>query len=175
MSPKPPALVFETSASEKQKPYIGIDCVRCRKNALANGEFDFPVFCPFDSIREAEEGVLCDMSYVSIPNTKRFSELTLLPYIGPGWYGKPAVAFMLKNNICKWADIKWSLEASSHIPKKAFRDVLSVMENAWPQEHEHMAKISINAMIGLWAKSTSTLYSVKSSMIEVDGAGCTHK
>ena len=34
-----------------------------------------------------------------------------------------------------------------------------------------MAKLSVNAMIGLWARSTEVIYSVRSSSSELDGAG----
>ena len=34
-----------------------------------------------------------------------------------------------------------------------------------------MAKLSVNAMIGLWARSTEAVYSVRSSSSELDGAG----
>ena len=35
--------------------------------------------------------------------------------------------------------------------------------NAWSEGEEHMAKLSVNAMIGLWARSTEVVYSVRSS------------
>ena len=44
------------------------------------------------------------------------------------------------------------------------------MDAAW-QGEEHMAKLSVNAMIGLWARSTEVVYSVRSSSSELDGAG----
>ena len=42
-SPRLPPLVFEIHSSERDKPYVGIDCVRCRKNGLANAKYDFPI------------------------------------------------------------------------------------------------------------------------------------
>ena len=45
------------------------------------------------------------------------------------------------------------------------------MDAAWPEGEEHMAKLSVNAMIGLWARSTEVVYSVRSSSSELDGAG----
>ena len=42
------------------------------------------------------------------------------------------------------------------------------MDAAW-QGKEHMAKFSVNAMIGLWARSTEVVYSVRSSSSELDG------
>ena len=45
--------------------------------------------------------------------------------------------------------------------------------SAWtpPSGEEHIAKLSVNAMIGLWARSTEVVYSVRSSSSELDGAG----
>ena len=37
-----------------------------------------------------------------------------------------------------------------------------------------MAKLSVNAMIGLWARRTEVVYSVRSSSSELDGAGADH-
>ena len=48
--------------------------------------------------------------------------------------------------------------------------VLERMDAAW-QGEEHMAKLSVNAMIGLWARSTEVVYSARSSSSELDGAG----
>ena len=45
------------------------------------------------------------------------------------------------------------------------------MDAAWPEGEERMAKLSVNAMIGLWARSTEVVYSVRSSSSELDGAG----
>ena len=48
---------------------------------------------------------------------------------------------------------------------------LERMDAAWPEGEEHMAKLSVNAMMGLWARSTEVVYSVRSSSSELDGAG----
>ena len=48
---------------------------------------------------------------------------------------------------------------------------LERMDAAWPEGEEHMVKLSVNAMIGLWARSTEVVYSVRSSSSELDGAG----
>ena len=45
------------------------------------------------------------------------------------------------------------------------------MDAAWPEGEEHMAKLSVNAMIGLWVRSTEVVYSVRSSSSELHGAG----
>ena len=37
------------------------------------------------------------------------------------------------------------------------RRALERMDAAWPEGKEHMAKLSVNAMIGVWARSTDGL------------------
>ena len=41
----------------------------------------------------------------------------------------------------------------------------------WPEGEEHMAKLSVNAMIGLWARRADVIYSVRSSSCQLDGPG----
>ena len=53
----------------------------------------------------------------------------------------------------------------------SLRCALERMDEAWPEGEEHMAKLSVNAMIGLWARSTEVVYSARSSSSELDGAG----
>ena len=43
------------------------------------------------------------------------------------------------------------------------RRALERMDAAWPESEERMAKLSVNAMIGLWARSAEVLYSVRSN------------
>ena len=93
----------------------GVDIVRCRKNALANATFPLPVFCPLDNIRPAEEGHLADLTFVRKKEDRRAGLVGRLPYIGPGWYGKPATAFMLDTGLATWADFEWSLDATAHV------------------------------------------------------------
>ena len=44
---------------------------------------------------------------------------------------------------------------------------LERLDAAWSKGEEHMAKLSVNAMIGLWARSTEVVYSVRSSSSEL--------
>ena len=62
------------------------------------------------------------------------------------------------------------ISARSHVGAATLRRALERMDAAW-QGEEHMAKLSVNAMIGLWARSTEVVYSVRSSSSELDGAG----
>ena len=49
---------------------------------------------------------------------------------------------------------------------------LQTMEEAWPEGEEHMAKLSINALVGLFARNLDLVYSMRTSNHQVDGEGC---
>ena len=125
----------------------GVDIVRCRKNALANAPFPLPVFCPLDNIRPTEEGHLADLTFVRKKEDRRAGLAGRLPYVGPGWYGKPATAFMLDTGLATWADFEWSLDATAHVSPDCLARALEIMERAWPEGEEHMAKLAVNALI----------------------------
>ena len=44
------------------------------------------------------------------------------------------------------------------------------MEEAWPEEH--LAKLSVNALIGLWARNVDLVYLMRASNNQLDGHGC---
>ena len=44
------------------------------------------------------------------------------------------------------------------------------MEEAWPEEH--LAKLSVNALIGLWARNVDLVYLMRTSNNQLDGHGC---
>ena len=94
-SARTPPLVFEAHESDPEKPYSGIDVVRCRMSGLANNVHAFPIFCPFDNVEAAREGHLADFSYVDL-RTCQLSELTRRPYNGPGWYPRGSVEYLLE-------------------------------------------------------------------------------
>ena len=170
-SPRLPPLVCGLAKCNPEKVCQGVDVVRCRKNALANAPFPLPVFCPLDSIRPAEEGQLADLTFVRKREDKRAGLLARLPYVGPGWYGKPAVAYMLDAGLPTWADCELSLQATAHVAPDCLARALEVMEGAWPEGEEHFAKLSVNALIGLWARSKDVFYSMRTSSHEADGWG----
>ena len=134
-----------------------MDVVRCRRNGLANAPFPLPILCPADGV-EPVDGVLPDLGFVE----GCCDALNLLPYVGPGWYPKVSLAAMLELGL--------GISARSHVDAATLRRALERMDAAW-QGEEHMAKLSVNAMIGLWARSTEVVYSVRSSSSELDGAG----
>ena len=55
----------------------------------------------------------------------------------------------------------------SHADAATLRRALERTGAAWPEGEEHMAKLSVNAMIGLWARSTEVVYSLRSSSSEL--------
>ena len=117
------------------------------------------------------DGVLPDLGFVEGCCDARQSCLNLLPYVGPGWYLKVSLAAMLELGVCRWDHIVLGISARSHVDAATLRRALERMDAAWPDGEEHMAKLSVNAMIGLWARSTEVVYSVRSSSSELDGAG----
>eukprot|EP00439_Symbiodinium_sp_Y106_P020317 s8192_g2.t1 len=152
-SPRPPALVCKLAKCDPDRICHGVDVVRCRKNALANATFPLPVFSPLDSVECSRDGHLADLTYVDLHRDDRQALLRRLPYLGRGWYSKPAAAYLLDTKQATWADFKWSLDATAHVEPRCLAQALEAMEDAWPEGEEHMAKLSVNALIGLWARN----------------------
>ena len=50
---------------------------------------------------------------------------------------------------------------------------LRKMEEAWPEEH--LAKLSVNALIGLWARNVDLVYLMRTSNNQLDGHGCQYR
>ena len=115
-------------------------------------------------------GKLADLSFVVLQRTKK-SKLNLLPYLGPAWYARPSVEWMLHVGLATWGDIKYSLHASAHVPAECLGQVLDTMEAAWAEEDAHLRKYSVNALIGLWSTQEQYLYSVRTSRRAEDCLG----
>ncbi len=146
--------------------------MRCRNKGLANAEFDFLAFCVYDSIRPSVAGELSDFSFVEIKSRKSAFN-TLLALHVRAWYPKPIVAFLLETSAITWGDITYSLQATGHIPRRAFAEALRQMEEAWSEDNA-LAKSSVNQMVGLMCKNNAVFYSVKSSHDSIDGIGSSH-
>ena len=170
-SPRLPPLVFKLNSHKPD----GIDVVRCRKNALAHSKFPAPIFCPKDNMEQAREGHLADLTYVKLPEDGRRATFPRLPYVGEGWYAKPAAAYMLEKGIATWSDFAWSLDATAHVDQESVTQALQQMEAAWPEGEEHYAKLSVNALIGLWARNMDLIYTMRTSNHQFDGSGCQHR
>ena len=155
---------------EEKSELFEIDVRRCRRNALAKSAHPWPIFSPFDSIREAVPGQLGDLSFVVLSRSKR-SKLNQLPYLGPAWYARPSVEWMLHVGLATWGDIEYSLHASAHVPAECLGQVLDIMEAAWPEEDAHLKKFSANALVGLWSTQEQYLYTVRTSQRAEDCLG----
>ena len=55
---------------------------------------------------------------------------------------------MLDLGVCRWDHIVLGISARSHVDAATLRRALERMDTAWPEGEEHMAKLSVNAMIG---------------------------
>ena len=168
-TPRPPPLVWQPHESTDDSEKIELDVRRCRRNALAYSAHDFCVFGPFDNIKPSVDGVLCDFTFVDLKAGKR-TTLSLIPYVGPMFYHRISVEFMLSHGICTWFDCKLSLQATSHIPSQVLAKPLLEMEEAWGG-HKDLAKFSINGMIGLWSSTQNWTYHVKTSSSASDAEG----
>ena len=47
------------------------------------------------------------------------------------------------------------MNAASHVTAECLAPALDVMEQAWPEGEEHMAKLAVNSMIGLMAHDSN--------------------
>ena len=124
-------------------------------------------------MQEAREGHLADLTYVKLRKDGRVALLARLPYVGEGWYAKPACAHMLEAGVATWQDFLWSLDATAHVDPSCLAWALRKMEEAWPEEH--LAKLSVNALIGLWARNVDLVYLMRTSNNQLDGHGCQYR
>ncbi|CAE7029901.1 unnamed protein product [Symbiodinium natans] len=170
-----PPLVFKLNSHKPDHICHGIDVVRCRKNGLAHAKFPAPIFCPKDNVEQAREGHLADLTYVRLREDGRWAAFKQLPYVGQGWYAKPAVAYMLEKGLATWRDFVYSLDATAHVDQESVAQALQKMEAAWPEGEEHYAKLSVSALIGLWARNMNLIYTMRTSNHQFDGSGCQHR
>ena len=177
-SPRPPPLVFQPERpGEDLEVACEIDVIRCRRSALTHPACaEFPVFSSLDNIVPFHSSQppyrLADFSFVTRVRDRRKSALALLPWVGPSWYARPSVEFMLHHGICTWGDISHSFQASGRVDGKVFRPVLDQMEQGWCAEGLGLGlqKKSVNCMIGLWAIGNAETLSVVSGG-PADGEG----
>lgn len=165
-SARPPPLVWSTHSHQEKEALCELDVRRCRKNALQHCAYAIPILSPFDNIMPATPGHLADFNFVEISRCGKYSTLSMLPYVGPMWYHRVAVEFMLHHGLAVWPDIKWQLDAASRLPKETLTEPLSTIERAW--NDSQLAKHSINSMIGLWASTRTHSYSVITSSEPTD-------
>ena len=97
----------------------------------------------------------------------RRSSLTLPPYVGPSWYHRVVVEFLLHHGIAARSDILLHLNATGRLPPGTLKEPLDIIERAWGRD-VHLAKFSVNAMVGLWASTRTHSHTVESSTISAD-------
>ena len=124
------------------------------RERAAHLESLLPILCPADAVEPWT--VLPDLGFVEGCCDARQSCLNLLPYR------------------FRWPRCWTWASAGPHcvgISARSHVDAATLRRAPWTlwQGKEHMAKLSVNAMIGLWARSTEVVYSVRSSS-ELDGA-----
>ena len=103
--------------------------------------YDLPVYSHCDNIdpcsNELGDNHCVDKAQVD----GRLVPLTLLPYFGPGWYGRATVAYMLDAGIITWADVKNTFNATTHRPPAYLAERLKVMEKIWLSAGETFAGV----------------------------------
>ena len=82
---------------------------------------------------------------------------------------------MLEKGLATWRDFVYSLDATAHVDQDSVTQALQQMEAAWPEGEEHYAKLSVNALIGLWARNMNLIYTMRTSNHQFDGSGCQHR
>ena len=65
------------------------------------------------------------------------------------------------------------MDAASHVTAECLAPALDVMEQAWPEGEENMAKLAVNSMIGLMAHDSNKAHTLRSSSNELDATGPT--
>ena len=165
-SPRPPALVCKLAKCDPDRICHGVDVVRCRKNALAIATFPLPVFSPLNSVEPSGTGTWRTSPTWSCTGT------TSRPCSGssPTWAGAGTAS--PRSRTCWRRARRPGPTSSGPWTPRRLAQALDVMEDAWPEGEEHMAKLSVNALIGLWARNQDLVYSMRTSNHELDGQGC---
>ena len=168
-SPRPPALVCKLAKCDPDRICHGVDVVRCRKNALANATFPLPVFSPLDSVEPSRDGHLADLTYVELQPGRPAGPAPEAPLPGPELVQQARGRVPAGDGP---GDLGRLQVVPAHVEPRCLAQALEVMEDAWPEGEEHMAKLSVNALIGLWARNQDLVYSMRTSNHELDGQGC---
>ncbi len=180
-SPRPPPLVgrLRNCKPEEKEDLIKdmeiADVIRCRRSALLYNVHPIPVFCPLDDIKERDGGArpeLGDLNYVT-KAAGRWSASSL-GYVRPGWQHRVQTEWLLHTGVIKWEDISHTLTATAHLPASILAEPLETMEKAWGDDCGHLAKLSVNSLIGLWAIDEASMLKVQTSTREDDAPrqGC---
>ena len=161
-SPRPPPLVWRMKEVKETAGLWIADVRRCRKRALEYNAHPVPVFSPLDRVEPVEDYQLGDVNYVDAPQTNVVKQLGYTP----GWQHRVQTEFLLHMGVIGWAHVRYRIRATAHYPASVFRRALRIMEEAW--EDALLAKLSVNALIGLWCLDDAFSYKVLSSTHDGD-------
>jgi hypothetical protein len=169
-SPKPRACIYEPNAhGEGRGDPLLLDIVRCRRNALFENPFDFPVFSPLDQFEVAQPGTLYDISYIKKDVKWTPSQLIQqLPFQGSGYYSAIATQWLLHTGKIGWSHITHGINATGRLPGNALQSALTKMEESWPDTDlgRDLRKRSINSLIGILCIDEASIWTVKSVLNE---------
>jgi len=165
LTPRAQALVYK--AKELDPCEIAaceiVDVRRCRMNALFHNTHPIPMSCLLDSFVERTSFELGDLCFV----TKKYTSfITQLGYTGQGWMHRVQAEWLLHTGTIDWSCISHTLTATTHLPYNLFVAPLRKMEAAWDQRH--LAKHSINSLIGLWCIDEPKSYKARTSTHDGD-------
>ena len=157
-------------------PIWHCDVRSCRYSAIteANNQ-PVPVFSPIDEVTEVTGYHLSDYMWVEAPAGRTRSPLSSYAYCGPRWYSKSECQFLLEHQICQWSDFKLALQATAHRSHRELAQKLKFMREVWLQTgnssagemwaqdrkskaKEKLAKVSLLALIGSWARVENFSY-----------------
>ena len=171
-SPRLPPLVCGLAKCDPDRVCQGVDIVRCRKNALANAPFPLPVFCPLDNIRPAEEGHLADLTFVRKKEDRRAGGCPTSARAGTGSPRRPSCSTpgspAGRTSSGPWTPPPTSRRTASPGRWRSWSGPGPRARSTWPSS-------TVNALIGLWARSKDVFYSMRTSNHEVDGRGCQYQ
>jgi hypothetical protein len=170
-APKPPQLV--ANMHERPAGGIGIDVIRRRYNAFVEANREIPVFAPTDEILPRTTQELADFQWIDIGGLgPHKSPASVLPYFGPGWYGRGTAAFLLDAGIVQWANVKLIFNAAARRPADFVAERLRLMDQIWTavaesnigqhyldgKDPRSFVKGASSALFGLWGCREHHLY-----------------
>ena len=79
-------------------------------------------------MEQAREGHLAGLTYVELQEDGRWAAFPRLPYVGQGWYAKPAVRPTCLKGIATWNDFVWSLDTTADVDQESVTQALQQME-----------------------------------------------
>jgi hypothetical protein len=132
----------DTVKNNKGVRTFGLDTTKCRKNAVLNNKFDYPVYSALDDVKEFSKDLHGDIPigeyYVKTDN--------LIPFKGNGWYNYVMVRYAIENGIITQDNITHTMLPSLHVRADAFNKFINHVY-ATAQDDE-IAKFMINSWIG---------------------------